>query len=168
MPTFGNLPWANERPLVRISDHDAKGSSGKKATMSAEENKARFLWMVDELNKGHVDFINEAFSPNFMLSTPTTPGWPRGLEGARKMITQLRAHIADLHATVEDILAEGDKVAIRWTFRGAYQGEARTGFPNPGEPITVVAISFYRFVNGKIEDDWGVDSLWQQPGDAWR
>ena len=128
--------------------------------MSAEENKASLLRAVDELNKGNLGFIDEVFSPNFTLYTPTSPDWPRGLEGARKMLTQLRARIPDVHATVEDIFAEGDKVAIRWTFRGTYQGDAKPGFPKPGERFILGAISIYRFANGKIEDDWGVEAFW--------
>jgi len=62
--------------------------------------------------------------------------------------------LSDVSATIEDIFGEGDRVAVRWTFRGVYRGEAKPGFPNPGEPCTIVAISTYRFVDGKIEDDW--------------
>ena len=135
--------------------------------MSAEENKATLLRVVNELNKGKFDFIDDVFSPDFAFYSPTSPNWPRGLEGARKMITQLRSILPDVHATVEDIFAEGDKVAVRWTFRGTYQGEVRPGFPTPGERITITSISMYRFANGKIEEDWGVDGLWRT-GDAWQ
>ena len=134
--------------------------------MSAEENKATLLRAIDELNKGNLDFIDQTFSPNFAFYSPTAPNWPRGLEGARKMIIQLRAVIPDVHATVEDIFAEGDKVAVRWTFRGTYQGEARPGAPTPGERCVAVTISTYRFVDGKIADDWGVTAFWQT-GNAW-
>ena len=57
-------------------------------------------------------------------------------------------------------------VAVRWTFRGTYQGEAKLGFPSPGERCVAVTISTYRFVDGKIEDDWGVTAFWQT-GNAW-
>lgn len=77
------------------------------------------------------------------------------------MITQLLTILPDAQATVEDIFVEGDKVAVRWTFRGTYQGEARPGSPTPGEHCVAVAISTYRFANGKIEDDWGVTAFWQ-------
>jgi predicted ester cyclase len=82
------------------------------------------------------------------------------------MITQLRTMLPDVHATIEDIFAEGNKVAVRWTFRGTYQGEARPGAPTPGEPCMAVAIAMYRFVEGKIADDWGVTAFWQT-GKVW-
>lgn len=135
--------------------------------MSAEENKATLLRVVNELNNGNSDFIDDVFSPNFAFYSPTSPNWPRGLEGARKMITQLRSILPDVHAAVEDIFAEGDKVAVRWTFRGTYQGEAKPGAPNPGEHCIAVTISTYRFVDGKIADDWGVTAFWQT-GNVWK
>lgn len=135
--------------------------------MSTEENKATFLHAVDELNSGNLDFIDEVFSPHFTLYTPLYPDWPRGLAGARKMVTQLCSVLSDMQATVEDIFAEGDKVAVRWTFRGVYRGEARPDFPAPGERIVIAAISMYRFVDGKVVDDWGVDSLWRT-GKVWK
>ena len=135
--------------------------------MSAEENKAIFLRFLDELKKGNLGIIDEVCSPNFAFHSHTNPDGPlRGLEGARKLITRSRSVFPNVQSTVEDIFAEGDKVAVRWTFRGIYQGEAKPGFPNPGERCTLVAISIYRFANGKIEDDWGVEAFWNT-GSPW-
>lgn len=140
-----------------MAEHDAVAAT----------NKATLLRAIDKLNTGDLDFIDEVFSPDFAFYSPTSPNWPRGLEGARKMITQMRTILPDVHATVEDIFAEGDKVAVRWTFHGTYQGEVRSGFPIPGERCTAVTISTYRFVDGKIADDWGVTAFWQT-GNAWQ
>jgi hypothetical protein len=64
--------------------------------------------------------------------------------------------------SLEGIFGEGDRVAVRWTFRGIYRGAPKPDYPHPqaGERCTVVAISTYRFVDGKIEDDWGVEAFW--------
>ena len=133
--------------------------------MSAEENKAIIVRVIDELKKGNLGIIDEVFSPNFAFHSHINPNGPlRGLEGARKMVTS--SVFSDLQVTIEDIFAAGDKVAVRWTFRGTYQGEAKPGFPKPGERCTLVAISMYRFANGKIKDDWGVEAFWQT-GEAW-
>jgi hypothetical protein len=126
--------------------------------MSAEENKAIFLRFVDELNLGNFAIIDEVCSPSFAFYSPSRPDWPRGLDGARKMISVAAAAIPDMQSTVEDIFAEGDKVAVRWTFRGTYQGPAMPGFPKPGERLVQGAISIYRFVDGKIEEDWGLEN----------
>jgi predicted ester cyclase len=124
--------------------------------MTAEENKATFLRFVNELNKGNLGIIDEVCAPTFVFYSPSKPDWPRGLEGARKIITTAVAAIPDLQSTVEDIFAAGDKVAVRWTFRGTYHGPALPGYPKPGERFTQGAISIYRFANGRIEEDWGV------------
>lgn len=127
--------------------------------MRPEENKATFLRFVNELNRGNLAIIDEICSPNFVFYSPRNPNWPRGLEGAHKLINDALAVIPDLQSTIEDIFAEGDKVAVRYTFRGTYRGEARPGYPQPGERFAQGAISIYRFTNGKIEEDWGVEAF---------
>jgi predicted ester cyclase len=113
------------------------------------------------LRKWERAFIDEVFSPHFVLPTVLTPGWPRSLEGARKLFTTMLAAAPDVQGTIEDMVAEGEKVAVRWTFRGTHTGESPlTGAPT-GTPFTLVAMSLYRFANGKIEEDWGVDAQWQ-------
>ena len=49
-----------------------------------------------------------------------TPGWPYSLEGARKLFTTMLAAAPDVQGTIEDMVAEGEKVAVRWTFRGTH------------------------------------------------
>jgi predicted ester cyclase len=80
--------------------------------MTAEDNKATFLRFVSELNRGNLRIIDEVCSPTFAFYSPSKPDWPHGLEGARKIITTAVAAIPDLQSTIEDIFAEGDKVAL--------------------------------------------------------
>src|SRR5438093_8963675 len=87
-----------------------------------------------------------------------------GQEGARKMFTTMLSAAPDVHATIEDIFAEGEKVAVRWTFRGTHKGESLFSGSPTGEKFTTVAISIYRFANGKVQEDWGVDARWQTGG----
>ena len=134
--------------------------------MSVEENKAAIRRVIDELRKGNLGIMNETFSPNFAFHSHTHADQPlRGLEGARTMVAS--SALSDVHATIEDIFGEDDRVAVRWTFRGIYRGEAKPGFPSPGQRCTVVAISTYRFVEGKIEDDWGVEAFWNANTPVW-
>jgi predicted ester cyclase len=134
--------------------------------MSVEENKATIRRVIYELRKGKLGIVDQAFSPNFAFHAHTHADRPlRGLEGARTMVTS--SALSDVQATIEDIFGEGDRVAVRWTFRGIYRGEAEPGFPSPGERCTIVAISTYRFVDGKIEDDWGVQAFWNATTPAW-
>jgi predicted ester cyclase len=128
--------------------------------MSADRNKATFLGFVEQLRKGNLEIIDEVCSPTFAFHSPNYPDWPRGLDGARQLVTLGRSLYKDAQTSIEDILAEGDKVAVRWTIRATYNGASRAGFPNPGERVTVGSMSMYRFVDGKIEDDWGVEVFW--------
>jgi predicted ester cyclase len=97
--------------------------------MSAESNKAIFLRFVEQLKKGNLQNIDEVCSPTFAFHSPNYPRWPRGLVGARQLVTLVRSLYKDAHTTIEDIVAEGDKVAVRWTIQGTYNGRSRPGFP---------------------------------------
>ena len=128
--------------------------------MSAKENKSIFLRFLAELQKGNLAIIDEVCSPNFVFRSPNYPGWPSGLEGARKIATLGSMIFSDTSSKLEDIFAEGDKVIVRWTLRGIYRGEAKPGFPKPGDRFTMGSMSIYRFAGGKIEEDWGVEVFW--------
>lgn len=89
--------------------------------MSAKENKAIFLRFLDELRKGNLGVVDEVCSLNFAFYSPNWPNWPRGLEGARKLVAPPAAGPVETRFKVEDIFAGDDKVAVRWTFRGTYR-----------------------------------------------
>jgi SnoaL-like polyketide cyclase len=112
--------------------------------MAAEDNKATLLRFVSELNKGNLGIIDDLCSPTFSFYSPSKPDWPLGLERARKMITIAVVAIPDLHSTIQDIFAEGDKVAVRCTFRGNIRGKHCPAIQNPGnvslrEPSVFIA-----------------------------
>jgi hypothetical protein len=124
--------------------------------MSAEENKTILLRFIHELGKGNLDIVDEVCSPDFAFHSPNFPDWPRGLEGARQLAVAGRSMFSDTRTTLEDIFAADDKVVIRATLYGTYVGEAKPGFPQPGEQIAMGLVAIYRFLNGKIVDDSGI------------
>lgn len=124
--------------------------------MSPEENKATVLKLIKEIGEGNLAVIEEVCSPNFHFQSPNFPGWPRGLEGARQLVAVGPSLFADSKSVLEDIFAADDKVVVRWSTHGTYIGPVKIGFPNPGDKFAMGLISIYRFVDGKIEDDWGV------------
>jgi predicted ester cyclase len=135
--------------------------------MTTEQNKAIFLRFLEELGKGNLEIIAEVCSPDFAFHSPNWPDWPRGLKGARKLATHARTLFRDAQGTLDDIIAEGDKVAVRWTFTGTWIGEQAPdagGFagriPAFGEKITVGSMSWYGFVDNKIVEDWGTEVFW--------
>ena len=135
--------------------------------MSTEANKAIIRRMVDDFNRRDLTFVDEVFSSRFVLHTPVTSGWPQGREGARKMFTTMLNTAPDIHATLEDLVAEGEQVAVRWTFRGTHRGESLVAGSPTNERFSAVALAIYCFVNGQIEEDWGVDARWQT-GEVWK
>lgn len=134
--------------------------------MSAEGNKAILRRVADAFNKRNMAFVDELFSSDFALHDANHPGWLRGLEGARKMFTVMLTAAPDLQVTMEDVIAEGDRVVVRWTFRGTNTGESITGAAPTGEPVTVLGIGIYRIANGKIAEDWSMAAR-SQTAEAW-
>ncbi|MBV8775521.1 MAG: ester cyclase [Deltaproteobacteria bacterium] len=127
---------------------------------TAEQNKAIFVRFLDELRKGNLAIIDEVCSSEFAFHSPNWPNWPRGIEGARKLATYGKQLYRDAHATIDDIIAEEDRVAVRWTITGTWIGHERPGSPQYGQPVAVGSMSWYRFVDGKIVEDWGTEVFW--------
>ena len=128
--------------------------------MTAEQNKAIFLQFMDEPRKGNLDIVDKVCSPDFAFHSPNWPNSPRGLEGARKLATYGGRIYRDAQGTLDDIIAEGNKVAVRWTITGTWTSEQRPGLPAYGEKVAVGAMSWYRLVDGKIAEDWGAEVFW--------
>ena len=98
--------------------------------MSAHDNKAIFVRFVEELGRGNIGIVDEVCSPNFRFYSPNSPNFPGGIEGARMLVS--RGKDSSVSARIEDIVAEGNTVAVRWTYTGIYRGEPRPGYPMPG------------------------------------
>ena len=114
--------------------------------MSVETNKAFVQRYVEEpWNKGNLDVLDELCDPNFDLRGG-------GVEAFKAVITDFRKSFPDLHFTVEEIIAEGDKVAYRWTARGTHQG-AYDGIAPTGKTITPTGITILRIVDGKVVEN---------------
>jgi steroid delta-isomerase-like uncharacterized protein len=117
--------------------------------MSVEANKALVQRYIKEAwNKGNVDVLDELYGANF-----NSGGYgDGGVGGLQAAITSYRTSFPDLHFTVEEVIAEEDKVAYRWTSRGTHHGEY-DGIAPTGKPMTVTGITILRIVDGKITED---------------
>ncbi len=124
--------------------------------MSIEENKVIMSRFLEEVfNKKNLAAIDAFIAPNQVDHTlppflPTTP------EGTKRAIDLFLKAFPDVHLTVEDMIAEGDKVVTRYTSRGTQRG-AFMGIPPTGKQMTVSSIIVARFANGKIVEEWGLD-----------
>ncbi|MCX6690114.1 MAG: ester cyclase [Methanoregula sp.] len=108
-------------------------------------------------SKGDLAAADALLHPEFSLHTPLpTPG--PGVEAMNNVITTCRAAFYGLHVTVDDILADGDKVIARFTARGVHKGEF-VGLPSTGKPITMTGIEIFRIKEKKIAELWGEANL---------
>jgi len=127
--------------------------------MSAEENKAIVRRYLDEAwNRGNVNILDEVTAPTYArylagLDTPLDQ------EAQKQRIASFHKAMPDVHLSIDDLFAEGDRVVFRITLRGTHQGTFMGAAPT-GKPITVTAIDIVRMVDGKIVDHWGqMDTL---------
>ncbi len=123
--------------------------------MSAEENMALARRFMDEVwNKGNLDFIDEVTTPNHVSHDPASPeDMGGGVEGLRWFAEMYRSAFPDIQMTVEDVIAEGDKVVTRWTVRATHQGELM-GIPPSGNRVEVTGISIDCIEGGKFVESW--------------
>ena len=133
--------------------------------MSAEENKALVRRFVEEFwNEGKTTAADELMAIDAVVYMPT--GEVVNLDGLKSFAGTFRGSFPDWHSTVEELIAEGDKVAERWTARGTHRGELQ-GIPPTGKRVEVPGSVFYRIVGGKIVEFRGLFnmmSLMQQLG----
>jgi steroid delta-isomerase-like uncharacterized protein len=129
--------------------------------MSIEQNKALARQMVEEIfNRGNIDSADEFLAPNFAEREELPAGLPRGREGVKQLTTMWRGAFPDLKATIEDIVAEGDKVVIRQTWSGTHTGGEFMGVPPTGKRVSVGVIDIIRIAGGKFVEHWGqMDSM---------
>jgi len=127
--------------------------------MSTEENKAIMRRFYEEIGKGNLAAMGELVAADLVDHTPFVPGQAQGRQGTLELFTMIRAAFPDLRITVEDMVAEGDKVVARGTFSGTHKGEF-TGIAPTGKHITIGMIEILRIVGGKLVEHWNVvDSL---------
>ncbi len=131
--------------------------------MSTEENKAlaRHSWELLE----NQDILEEAYAADLVWHEPDQD--VRGLEEAKQFVGMYKTAFPDLHATVEDAIAEGDKVVTRWTIRGTHQGEIEEFGTPTGRQIEIEGITIHRIEGGKIVEEWeryDILSIMQQLG----
>ncbi len=123
--------------------------------MSTDQNKDLARRFVEEgLNKNNWAVITETQDANYVEHQPTPPGFPTGLEGFKLFTTTFRTAFPDFRYSIDDQIAEGDKVVARLTGHGTMKG-AFAGMPPTGKHASWSEIHISRFKDGKIVEHWG-------------
>jgi steroid delta-isomerase-like uncharacterized protein len=132
------------------------------STTQETENKATFARLHDVVNTGDVELVSKTIDaivhPDVRIRTPL-PVPTTGAQALKQVWAILFRAFPDLHLTVEDVIAEGDKIVTRNTVTGTQNGEFM-GRPPSGKSVSYNEIFIFRFAGGRVAETWGVvDSL---------
>lgn len=109
--------------------------------------------LLEEPWKGNWDVIDESVSSGYIGHDPSQPEIIRGAEGLRANVQQYLDAFAGAHIKVDDQIAEGDKVATRWTGRGTHTSEFN-GIAPTGKEVTVSGVTISKLEGGKVVEEW--------------
>jgi steroid delta-isomerase-like uncharacterized protein len=121
--------------------------------VSPDDNKAILRAYVETIfNQKQVDRAGELVAPDY-VDHAALPGQAPGLEGAKQKWAMYLAGLPDLQVTIEELVAEGDKVGVRRSYAGTHRGEL-LGVPATGKQVRIGGISIFRLAEGKIAEHW--------------
>ena len=111
-------------------------------------------WYSEVMSDGKTELIDELCAPDFVDHDPL-PGTTADLAGLKDFVAQIRAAFPDMQVTADDVVAEGDRLAVRSTMRGTHEGEFM-GMAATGKKVEVSNYDFVRFENDQAAEHWGV------------
>ena len=118
----------------------------------SEANKAIVRRSIEEIwNQGKLAVIEELYDPNYVGHAP--PETMKGPRGYKDLATKYRTAFPDIHFTIDDLIAVGDKVVMRWTTRSTHKGNL-AGLPATGKRVTLTGITITRIAGGKVAEEW--------------
>jgi steroid delta-isomerase-like uncharacterized protein len=121
----------------------------------SEENKVltRRSWVI--VAEGNLDTLEDAlaevYAEDIVVHEPDED--VRGVEGLKQFVTMIRSALPDLRITLEEDIAEGDKVVSRWRAQGTHQGELM-GIAPTSNQVIITGITIHRIEEGKIVEEW--------------
>ena len=121
--------------------------------MAAGDNKKIARQLLEEPFKGNFDVIDQFVDTNYTGYDPSSPQPLRGPQDVKAFVQQYRDAFSDARIMVDEQIAEGDFVATRWTGRGTHDGDLM-GIAPTRKQATVQGITFTRFKNGKVVEEW--------------
>lgn len=122
--------------------------------MTSEANKLTMQKFVEFINTASETLADELISPDAIFHVPGNPEPMRGPAGYLEIIGMMRGGFPDIQWTLEEMVAESDKVAARFIMRGTHQGTF-FGVPPTGKKIMVQAMNIYRLSNGQFIEERG-------------
>ena len=124
----------------------------------SEANKDVVRRIVEEVwNGGKLDSIDEFYAADFVNTDPSSPE-VKNLEQFKQWVAEMHAGFSDEQITVEDLIAEGDKVVEQWSAKATHTGDFM-GIPPTNKKTNMSGITIYRIVDGKVKECvWSYDT----------
>jgi steroid delta-isomerase-like uncharacterized protein len=117
-----------------------------------QENERLMRRFFEEVwNRGDYAIVDDLLAGDYVGHSP--PDEIHGPEGGKRFVAALRGAFPDIHFTIEDQIADGDRVVARWTARGTQTG-AFQGLPPTGKQAVATGITIFRVANGKAVEGW--------------
>lgn len=132
--------------------------------MSTESNKLIMKKFVEFINTSNIELSKEIISEEAIFYAPTSSEPLRGSKGYMLILNMMRSSFPDVSWKLEEMIAEGESVAARFTMTGTHKGDFFDIKPT-GKNIKINVMNFYRFSKGKIVEEYGqpdIFSLLQQ------
>jgi len=121
--------------------------------MSEQSKAIARRFFEDVFWHGRLDAVDELFAVDYQDHDPVNEEDTYGRDGVREEIAAYRAGVSDLRFTIEDQVADGDRVVTRWNARGTHDGEL-FGVTATGNAIDVHGITIHRLADGRIQEGW--------------
>jgi steroid delta-isomerase-like uncharacterized protein len=158
---FGLLQQLGAIPAPEHTADDGEGGTpGIALTLdedasrtSVEHHKTVVQRIVEAANRWEFERLGDLFAERY-VEYPAPAGQPSGPAGVRQRWAMLRAAFPDARVTLEEVVAEADRVATRFTLRGTHRG-ALMGVPPTGKAVAVTGMDINRFVAGRLATRWG-------------
>jgi steroid delta-isomerase-like uncharacterized protein len=133
--------------------HSTPSPNASASSAKLEANKALIRRVFEEIiPAGDQAAMRDVMAPDFLDHDPL-PGQPAGAAGGEYVVSTMHTAHPDLRFAIDDLVAEADRVVVRWTLRGTNTGPM-LGRPPSGQPVEYAAIVIFRIANGKIAERW--------------
>lgn len=120
--------------------------------MREQSNRQVIRRVFEEaLQDGNIDLVDSLFSAHFI--DHSTPYQPAGTQGVKEYFRQVRTGFPDIEISIEDLIAEGDKIAVRTIWRGTHLGEYEGHAPS-GRQVTRSMLQIFYLAEGRIVEEW--------------
>jgi steroid delta-isomerase-like uncharacterized protein len=125
---------------------------------TAEANKDLIRRLLAEVDRGNDDVVDRYYSPDYVDHTPTSLRRQAGPDGLARTFAALRRAFPDTRHTIEDLVAEADRVVARVSARATHTGDL-FGHAPTGKVVSLTSITIYRIADGRIAERWSEQGL---------